>query len=98
MWLLKCITKIGGTTLDDAEDLDLVMPMYNLLEYSSDYSNTTGSLWFYSENEATNFDVDIAKNDAVKSFKYKAKLLGITEADRTTIKKYNDCCAIKVSN
>ena len=34
------------TTIDDAEDLDLVMPMYNLIEYSSNYSETTGSLWF----------------------------------------------------
>ena len=32
---IKCITKIDRTTIDDAEDLDLVMPMYNLLEYSS---------------------------------------------------------------
>ena len=32
-----CITTIDGTTIDDAEDLDLVMPMYNLLEYSSNY-------------------------------------------------------------
>ena len=40
----KCITKIDGTTIDDAEDLDLVMPMYNLIEYSSNYSETIGSL------------------------------------------------------
>ena len=39
----KCITKIDETTIDDPENLDLVMPMYNLLEYSSDYSETTGS-------------------------------------------------------
>ena len=31
---IKCVTKIGGTTIDDAEDLDLVMLMYNLLQYS----------------------------------------------------------------
>ena len=43
----KCITTIDVTTIDDAKDLDLVMPMYNLLEYSSNYSETTGSLWFY---------------------------------------------------
>ena len=40
----KYITKIGGTTINDAEDLDLVMPMYNLIEYSSNYSETMGSL------------------------------------------------------
>ena len=39
----NCITKSDGTTIDDAEDLDLVTPMYNLIEYSSNYSETTGS-------------------------------------------------------
>ena len=56
----KCIIKIDGTTTDNAEDLDLVMLMYNLIEYSSNYSETTGILWFYSKDEATNFDTDIA--------------------------------------
>ena len=41
--IIKCITKIDETT-DNAEDLDLVMPIYNLLEYSSNYSKITGSL------------------------------------------------------
>ena len=44
------------------KDLDLVMPMYNLIEYSSNYSETTGSLWFYSKDEATNFNNYIANN------------------------------------
>ena len=56
---IKCITKIGGTAIDNAEDLDLVMPMYNLLEYSSNYFKTTGSSWFYSKDETTNFNADI---------------------------------------
>ena len=43
---IKCITKIGGTTIDDAEYLDL-KPMYNLLQYNFNYSDTAGSLWFY---------------------------------------------------
>ena len=38
------------------EDLDLVMPKYNLTEYSLNYSETTGSLWFYSKDGATNFN------------------------------------------
>ena len=67
---IKCITTIDETTIDDAEDLDLVMPMYNLIEYSSNYSETTGSLWFYSKDEATNFNADIANNN-FKSFEYK---------------------------
>ena len=77
---IKCITKIDGTTIEDAEDLDLVMLMYNLKEYSSNYSKTTGGLWFYSKDEETSFDADIANNN-FKSFEYKAKLLGNSEAD-----------------
>ena len=53
--------------------------MYNLIEYSSNYSETTESLSFYSKDEATNFNADIANNN-FKSFKYKAKLLGNTVA------------------
>ena len=56
------------------------MPMYNLLEYSSNYSGTTGSLWFYSQDGATNLNADIENTNAFKSFKYKAKFLGDTVA------------------
>ena len=59
----------------------LVMPMYNLIQYSSNYFEITGSLWFYYKNEATNFNADIANNNNFKLFEYKAKLLGNTEAD-----------------
>ena len=65
-----CITKIDGTAIDDAEDL----------EYSSSYSDATGSLWFYSNDEATNFNNDIVNTNNFKSFEYKAKLLRYTVA------------------
>ena len=77
----KCITKIDETTIDDAEDLDLVLPMYSLSEYSSNYSETTGGLWFYSKDEAIDFNADIANDENFKSIKYKAKLLENTAAD-----------------
>ena len=41
---INCISKINGVKIDNAEDLDVVMPMYNLLEYSKNYRKTTGSL------------------------------------------------------
>ena len=85
----KYITKIDETLIDDAEDLDLVMPMYNLIEYSSNYSETTGCLWFYSKDEATNFNADIVNTDDFKSvFKCKCFLWNF--------KKCNNCCAIKI--
>ena len=59
---IKFLTKIDGTTIDDTEDLDLVMSMYNLIEYSSNYSATAESSWFNSKDEATNFNVDFAND------------------------------------
>ena len=43
----SCISKINNTEIDNAEYVDIVMPMYNLIEYSNNYSKTYGSLWKY---------------------------------------------------
>ena len=51
------------------------MPMYNLIEYSSSYSESTGSLWFYSKDEATTFNANIADKNNFTSLKYKTELL-----------------------
>ena len=57
--------------------------MYNLVEYSSNNSETTGSFWFCSKDEACNFNKNIANTDNYKSFKYKVKLLENTVAQPT---------------
>ena len=41
----KCISRINNTDIDNAQDIDIVIPMYNLIEYSDNYSKTSGSLW-----------------------------------------------------
>ena len=48
---INYISKINGVKIDNAKDLDVVMPMYNLLEYSKNYKKTTGSLWNYYRDE-----------------------------------------------
>ena len=63
-----------------AEDLDLVISMYNLLEYSSNYSDTTRSLWCFPKDEATKFNADIGDNVAFKTFVHKTKLVEEKEA------------------
>ena len=68
-----CSTEIDGTTIADDEDLDLVMPMYNLLEYN--YSDTTGSLWFYFKDEANDFNNNIDNSDGFKYFKCQSGLI-----------------------
>ena len=51
---IYCISKINGIKIDNAEDLDVVMPMYNLLEYNKNYRKTTSSLWNYYRDEPRN--------------------------------------------
>ena len=63
---IDCISKINGITIDNAEDLDVIMPMYNLLEYSKKYTKTTGSLRNYFRDEPS----DSLSFDS-ESFKYK---------------------------
>ena len=98
---MKCITKADGTTTDDSEDLEIAILIYNLIENSSCHSKTTGRLWFYSKDEATDFNNNIANTDDFKSFKYKVKLLGNTAAQPAPnnvngiLRKCNNCCAIK---
>ena len=70
---INCISKINGVQIDNAEDLDVVMPMYNLLEYSKNYRKTTGSLWNYYRDEPSN---PLSSNS--KSFKYKTSITGNT--------------------
>ena len=87
----KCapITKIDCVLTDDAKDSDLAMLMYNWKKYSSNYSDTTANLWFYSKDKATNFDTDTANTNAFKSLNYEAKLLENTVADgKKSIPKY----------
>ena len=74
----KYITKVDRIKIDDAEDL--VMPIYNLLEQSSNYPDTTVSLWFYSEDEGDDLGNSIINTNAFKSFKYTTKLIGSTAA------------------
>ena len=52
----KCISRINGTDIDNAQDIDIVMPMYNLIEYSDNYSKTSGSLCqSYKDDSVDNF-------------------------------------------
>ena len=60
----KCISRINNTDIDNAQDIDIVMPMYNLIEYSDNYSKTSGSLWKYYKDEPND---NIADPESFKS-------------------------------
>ena len=95
----KCITKLDETITDGVEDLNLVIPMYNLLDINSNYSDTRVILWFYSNDESNNFNADIScnNNNNFKSFHYKTKLLKNTIADCKISEKCNNFRTIKKS-
>ena len=70
---ITCILKTNEVRIDNAEDLDVVMPMYNLLEYSKNYTKTTGSLWNNYRDQPSNL---LSTNS--ESFKYKTSITGNT--------------------
>ena len=62
----KCISIINNTDIDNAQDTDIVMPMYKLIEYSGNYSKTSGCLWQYYKDDP---------NDNITQKKLQEKLL-----------------------
>ena len=78
---VSCITRTNGELIENADDLDIVMPVYNLLEYSKNDRKTIGSLYNYYRDELTNDGNDnFANRNVVNSeaFKYKNKIAGNT--------------------
>ena len=75
-----CINKINNTEIDNAQYIDIVMLMYNLIEYSENYSKISGSLWQYcKEIPAVNNNgniVDFNGTNAAESLNYKTKITG----------------------
>ena len=74
----RCISRVNNTDLDNAKDVDIVMPMYNLIEYSDNYSKTSGSLWQYYKDDPND---NMTQSE---SFKFKIKITGKTPADGNT--------------
>ena len=79
---VSCITRINGELIEDADDLEIVMSMYNLSEYSKNYRKTIGSLYNYYRDELSddadnnNFDnINVVNSN---TFKYKNKITGNT--------------------
>ena len=79
---ISCVSKINNELIENAEDLDIVMPMYNLLEYNKNYKKTTGSLFNFYRDELSDDEVDnrFINNDTANSkpFKFKSRIMGNT--------------------
>ena len=75
---INCIAKINGIKIDNAEDLDVVMPIYNLFEYSKNYKKTRGIMWnYYRDEPNSSTDNDNITHSILnsKSFDYKANFI-----------------------
>ena len=79
---INCISKINGVKIDNAEDLDVAMPMYNLFEYSKSYKKTKGCLWNYYRDEPSG-----PLSSDSQSFKYKTSITGEAGYDANKISK-----------
>ena len=83
----NCISEINNTQIDNAKDIDIVMPMYHLIEYSDNYAKTTGSSWQYCKDiPALNANGEIThftEGNPTDSFNFKVKITGRTENDGT---------------
>ena len=76
-----CITEINNTQVDDAQKIDIVIPMYNLIEYSDAYSKTESSWQYYRDEptlDANDEITDFPANNNSKSFKFKHQITGQT--------------------
>ena len=83
----NCISEINNTQIDNAKDIDIVMLMHNLREYSDNYSKTSGSLWQYCKDtpavDDNNAIANFAENNLTDSFNFKVKMTGQTGDDGT---------------
>ena len=84
----SCISKINNTHIENADESDIVMPMYNLLEYSKNYSKTTGNFWnfyIYEPNSGADNNINYSIKN-LKSFNYKTSITENLE-DKNTVKE-----------
>ena len=78
----KCRTEINETFVDETDFINITMPMYNLIEYSDNYSDTSGSLWDFKRDEIVD-NANVTNDNNAPSFKYKASIIGNTENNGT---------------
>ena len=94
-----CKTKINDVIIDEPNHIYIAMPMYNLIEYSDNYSDTSRRAWHFKSDEAPNNNADLTTDNS-QLFKYKSALVEKTEDALNNTKnsvKSKDFCSIKVS-
>ena len=76
----NCLSEINNTQVDNAKYIDVIVPLYNLLEYSPAYAKISGSLWQCCKDipavDNKNAIVDFTENNLTDSFNFKVKMTG----------------------
>ena len=95
---INCISEINNMQIDNTKDIDIVMPMYNLIEYSDNYAKTSGSLWQYFRDEPDDNNIEDSE-----SFKSKIKRTAKTPNNNNNcevnlILTWSSTCVITNSN
>ena len=81
-----CKTEINDVFIDEANHIYITMAMYNLIEYSDNYSDTSGSLWQFKRDEVPANNADLTINNS-QSFKYKTAIAGRKTANHNNGKR-----------
>ena len=89
-----CKTEINDVFINDANQIYIALPMYNFIEYSDNYSDTSGSLWQFERDEPPANNADFTATNS-ESFKYKAALVGKTTDHTGTAADNNLCSFVK---
>ena len=88
---LKIVEQINDTLVDYAGFANITMPISNLIEYSDNYSDTSGNLWDFKRDEIDN-KANVTNDNNAPLFEYKANLIGNTENNR----KSKNSCTTKI--
>ena len=93
-------TEINDVFVDEANHIYIAILMYNLIEYSDNYSGTSGSFWQFQRDEVPANNADLSVDNS-ESFKYKAalvwKMADAVNNTNSSVKKHKNWCSIKVS-
>ena len=98
----RCVTHINDKYVETAETSDIIMPMYNLTEYSHNYVDSSGSLYQFKRDESPMNDAENILNvalDNLTSFKYKASLIkkaAYADGNDRSLKKYKNSCSTEI--
>ena len=91
-----CRTEISDTFVDYADFINTTMSMYNLIEYTDNYSDTSGSLWSFKRDEIVNY-ANVSNDDGAHSCKYKAGLIVSGHWSKWNKNWSENSCTTKIS-